>query len=234
MSLFLRQREPELREYMDDPHCDLGKLYATYRQFAQINWLVSGWRGLYRCYLRPRLAASEGPLRLLDIGCGGADIAMSLIRWAASDGYALEVVGLEPEERAIAYLRQLELPADLQICHATSHDLATAGERFDVVISNHLVHHLSPEELADMLADCEQLSRDLVLFNDLRRSSLGYALFAVFAPLLFHGSFIAPDGRRSLRRSFTVSELQDKVRPGWQVQRRRNFHLLLVREVDHA
>ena len=55
MSLFLSERDPELREYMDDPDCNLDLLHATYRQFKTVNRLIGGWNRIYKSYIRPAL-----------------------------------------------------------------------------------------------------------------------------------------------------------------------------------
>ncbi|MGA7206153.1 MAG: methyltransferase, partial [Specibacter sp.] len=70
---------------MDKPDCDPAKLERTYAQFPLINAAVSGWRGTYVSSIRPLLSATV-ETRLLDIGCGGGDVARALARWAVLDG----------------------------------------------------------------------------------------------------------------------------------------------------
>lgn len=136
----LREREARLLELMDDPECDLRRLESTYRLFGPVNRAVSGWRGLYRDRIRPLLDTSR-PFRLLDLGSGGGDIARSLAGWARRDGLALEVTAADPDERAYAFASAVPHPG-VELRRAWASELADAGERFDLVVSNHVLHHL--------------------------------------------------------------------------------------------
>ena len=55
----MRVREEDLRELMDDPHCDERTLLRTVRRFGLVNRAVSGWGTIYRSRLRPYLRAGE-------------------------------------------------------------------------------------------------------------------------------------------------------------------------------
>ncbi len=98
----LGARDTHAIEEMDRPDCDPDRLDRTYRQFALVNRVLSGWHGLYRSRVRPLLSAT-GPATLLDIGCGGGDLALLFARWAAADGIDLRVTGIDPDERAYRF-----------------------------------------------------------------------------------------------------------------------------------
>ena len=223
----LARRETTAVELMDDPHCDPVLLARTYAQFAVVNRLVSGWRRLYVSALRPVLAASDRPT-LLDVGFGGGDIPRALAAWARRDGLDLAVTAIDPDPRATAHVRRR--PAGgVEFRSATSGDLVAEGRRFDVVVSNHLLHHLGPDAVQRVLADSELLARRLALHNDLRRSALAYGAYALVTRPLARSSFLHDDGLLSIRRSYRPHELAD-VRPGWTVSAAPPFRLLLRHE----
>ena len=201
----LAHRETDRPELMDDPHCDPVRLERTYRQFAVVNRLLSGWRQLYRSRIRPRLRASR-PTTLLDIGFGAGDIPRALAGWARRDGLALQITAIDPDARAIEHVRDRPA-AGVRFEQAGSADLVARGERFDLVTSNHLLHHLDADSLGRLLADSEALSRGLVLHNDLERLPLGYGVYAVATLPLRSGSFLHDDGLLSIRRSHRRHEL---------------------------
>lgn len=230
----LAQRDRDLRELMDDPDCDPDALRRTYGQFGLVNRLVAGWRRRYRRDLRPLLSAGRGTT-LLDVGCGAGDVACALARWAARDGLRLDVTAVDPDPRAYAYAVESggATPAVTFRC-CSSGDLVAEGRRFDVVISNHVLHHLTEDELAALLTESTGLARRLVLHSDLTRSPVAYAAYGLLSRAAGPGSFLRADGLRSLRRSYRPAELAAIVPAGWQVRRAFPFRLLLRRDVVHG
>jgi 2-polyprenyl-3-methyl-5-hydroxy-6-metoxy-1,4-benzoquinol methylase len=222
----LRDRAVDAVELMDDPHCDPRALELTYRNFRWVNAVVSGLRHTYRTHIRPRLSSTR-PHALLDIGSGGGDVARSLARWAARDGLLLTVTAIDPDARAHAYATGRPAVPGLEFRRAHSGDLVAAGERFDTVLSNHVLHHLGPADLGALLADSERLCRGVVLHGDIERATLAYAGFSVGTWPFFRGSFIRADGLTSIRRSFTFTELAAVAPPGWTVHRERPYRLVL-------
>jgi 2-polyprenyl-3-methyl-5-hydroxy-6-metoxy-1,4-benzoquinol methylase len=226
---FLANRDTAALEEMDRPDCDPQRLERTYAQFGLVNAAVSGWRRIYHRDLRPRFAGN-GTTTLLDIGCGGGDVARSLGRWAARDGLDLKITATDPDRRALAFaLAQPPVPG-LEFRHAFSSELVAEGFTADLVISNHVLHHLPGPALQELMADSEALATRFAVHNDLQRSAAAYAFFSAGTLPFFHRSFIRADGLTSLRRSYTTAELAQVARPGWLVRRTAPFRNLLVLE----
>jgi len=209
---------------MDDPDCDAETLERTYERFRLVNVVVSNQRAVYRRWIRPVLSPTE-TRRVLDIGTGGADVPRALLAWARADGLRLEVTAIDPDPRALDWaLRQPPEPG-LVLRRASSRELADAGERFDVVTSNHVLHHLDGREFGALLADSERLAADggIAVHADIERTRLGYVGFAVgtlpFERNLLAGSYIRADGLTSIRRSHTEAELASMLPSGWRVRR---------------
>ena len=225
MSVDLTDRAVDARELMDDPHADEYLLGRTYERFPLVNAVVSRWRSVYRREIRPR--AREKPLRILDVGAGGGDVSRSIAAWAHRDALSVSVTALDADPRAIRWARSRGDGAAgdaVEYRCAYTSELADAGERFDVVISNHLLHHLSADELTVVLEDCVGLVDDgIVIHRDIERSRFAYRAFAAatwpFAGNLLADSFIRADGLTSIRRAYTAGELASAVPVGWQVRR---------------
>ena len=225
----LAERDSALAELMDDPACDPVRLRRTLDRFRVVNRAVSCWDRVYRTLLRPELAAAGGPVRILDIGCGSGDVLRRLVRLAGRDGFEVSGVGIDPDPRAFEAARAAGGERELVFRTAHSSDLVAAGERFDVVISNHLLHHLDAAALGAVLADSEALAERVSAHSDIARGRIAYAAFAVAALPLAPGSFIRVDGLRSIRRSYTPAELAAALPSGWTVERPGRFRLLAVR-----
>ncbi len=224
----LRERADDAVEIMDDPASDPDTLRRTYEQFRYVNAVVSGWPTTYRREIRPRLSETQ-PSTLLDIGSGGGDVARALARWADRDGLLLTVTAIDPDARAHEFATSQPPTAGLTFRRALSSDLVAEDARFDYVVSNHVLHHLSAQELGGLLFDSERLSRGggRVLHADIERSVPAYLGFGVGTWPFFRGSFIRADGLTSIRRSYTAAELRAVVPPGWWVTREVPSRLLL-------
>lgn len=223
-------REETILEEMDRADCDPVLLRRTYAQFPLVNAFVSGWGGLYRELIRPALPTHRRA-GILDIGCGGGDITAALAQRARRDGFDVRVTGIDPDERAHRYAATAHSHRGdprLEFRRATSADLVAAGETFDVVVSNHVLHHLGEAELDGLLADSVALARGVAVHSDILRSRAALLLFGAATLPLARTSFIRRDGLTSIRRSYRPEELQAVVPPAWRVVRRRPFRNLLV------
>jgi 2-polyprenyl-3-methyl-5-hydroxy-6-metoxy-1,4-benzoquinol methylase len=228
VSLDLRSRDTVVQELMDDAGCDASALHRTYARFAAVNRLVSGWHRTYRTQIRPLLSADR-PTTLLDIGFGGGDLPRALRRWAVRDGLDLTVDAIDPDPRAVAFVSARPATPGVRFRQAGSAELAEAGERYDLVTSNHLLHHLDAAGLQQLLADSERLARRLVLHSDLRRSRAAYLAWAAASWPTARDSFLFTDGLLSIRRSYRPAELAAAAPPGWRVRAQAPFRLLLTR-----
>ena len=227
----LATRAEDLRELMDDPDCDPDRLRRTLERFTLVNRLVAAWGTVYRERVRPALAAAPGPVRLLDIGCGGGDVLRGLVARARADGFDVSGVGIDPDDRSLAVARAADPLRGVEYRLIDSTRLADTGERFDVVLSSHVMHHLTPGALRSVLEDSGRLATRLALHSDIARSRLAYAAYAVGITPLAPGSFLRTDGLRSIRRSWTPAELTELVPDGWLVERPAPFRLLALRDL---
>ena len=220
-------RDADVAELMDDPACDPRRLAATLRRFHTVNRLVSGWGGVYRSRLRPHLASLGRPARVLDLGCGGGDLIVRLARLAVHDGLDVEWIGADPDWRAIAVAQERRAPGVSFRC-ADAATLRAEGARFDAVLSNHVLHHLSDGELRTFADESLALSDGIVVHSDILRSRLAYGLYTVGVTPFAPGTFLRTDGLRSIRRSYRADELARALGRPWHVTAAWPFRILAV------
>jgi 2-polyprenyl-3-methyl-5-hydroxy-6-metoxy-1,4-benzoquinol methylase len=231
-------REAHLVEWMDLPDCDPQKLERTFRAFEVVNRWIGRWGTLARQYVLPLLweHARQGrtePFRILDVGAGGGDVLRRLQGFVRDVPIPVALVGVDPDPRAMSLANILSDGVDPPIrwLECRAEDLLRQGERFHLVISNHVLHHLNDSEVPPFLKTLEDLALERVLVTDIRRSRLGYIGFAAASRVLFPGTFISVDGLLSIRRSFRPSELLPLVPEGWSVGTLAPYRLVLLRDV---
>jgi len=239
MSPALTARDVGARELMDDPRADARMLARTYGRFALVNALVSRPGTLYRRDIRPRAARSRR-LRILDVGAGGGDLCRMLAGRLRHDGLEADITALDVDERAIRWASAHDRGAGIRYRRALTTELVAEGETYDIVLSNHVLHHLDDAELRIVLDDSRHLVAPggLVSHHDIARSRGAHALFAAATwPLsgtVLADSFIRVDGLISIRRSYTVAELRTIAPNGWTVRGGVPSRLELRWEGHHA
>lgn len=224
----LSTRDLALLELMDDPDCDPGRLRATLRRFGTINRLVSGWGAVYRDRLSPFLASLGRPARVLDLGCGAGDLVARLAALAERDGLEVEWIGADPDARALEVAVARPVRPQISYVRADAATLLGDGERYDAVVSNHVLHHLRGDALPAFIDESAALASGIVLHNDIARSQLAYSLYAVGITPFAPGTFLRTDGLRSIRRSYRPDELRPLLGPQWGVESPAPFRLLTV------
>lgn len=221
------RRATHLAERMDDPSCDPALLARTYEQFSVLNQLVSGWWSAWRQVIGPAVrqaVALRGRAEIVDVGAGGGDLARRFAAWSADAGLPVEVVGIDPDERALAYARERQRPPNVRFERHDLHDLAERGVRADVVVSNHVLHHLPQTELGAFLTASRTVARRAVLHNDLYRTRWALPAFGLLS-LPFRGSLVREDGFISIRRAWRPEELTGILPNGLDVRRDGAFRL---------
>ncbi|MFD2530839.1 methyltransferase domain-containing protein [Gracilimonas halophila] len=229
MSSFLSKRTPSLVEHMDRDDCNPVLLKNTYKQFPVINRLLSQWHRVYKNEILP-FVKQHRTYSLLDIGFGGGDIPIKLAQWAKRDGIQLNITAIDTDRRAYEFATSKYPEGLVTWKHVSTKVLSQKKQKFDFVISNHLLHHLQDGEILTLLKEAKSLSTGKIIFSDIERSKTGYALFNVFSRVFFRHSFITKDGLISIRRSFTREELTNIVPADWKVKRMFPFRLLLIHE----
>lgn len=225
-------RAADLRELMDAPNVDVDTLHHTYDRFRLVNRWVARWESTYAEHIRPLFKPGQ-TIRILDVGCGAGDVALYLRKRCLRDGFIPEITLIDPSEHAESYFNTHPLPSDVRYMRTTSSQLVASGAQFDLVISNHLLHHLQESEVVHVLGDSLRLAKRRVIFSDLDRNVIAWFFFSIFAWPVSFGTFIHTDGLRSIRRSYLRQEVIDLLPGGWSVHRQFPFRLLVMRDADY-
>jgi SAM-dependent methyltransferase len=184
---------------------------------------VNRWLGTYRRLMkavRPFLESSPAP-RLLDVGCGSADIPDRIRR---SFPRPLLAVGVDIK---LLHLRQA--PPAVRRVVADVKALPFPSGAFDVVLASHFLHHFDGAETAAVLRRLYDLARRALVVDDIRRARVPYVFARSLFPFLLRSRVSVADGALSIRRAFTVRELASAfAEAGIPVRIRRAFPYRLV------
>lgn len=195
------------REYMDDhtpPQPILDEVY----------WFLGGigrWLGGNRATLRrfEQLSSGWAPgasISVLDIACGGADLARALQSWGTARGFDVRVTALDISVLTLDSARRRGETGDQPryVC-ADVHAAPFQDGAFDYVICAVFFHHLTDDEVVRTLHAFDRVARRGIVVNDLIRRWRLYAWSWLFTRPF--NAVLRTDGPLSVRRAFRPSEL---------------------------
>jgi hypothetical protein len=151
-------------------------------------------------------------IRIIDWGTGGADIPRAIVRWGRLNGFAMEVVGVDNNPVVAAYARDAcrDYPEIRIVCAAVDDELS--GPSFDYAISSLTLHHLTDDQIVELLKKSDRLTTRGMIMNDLKRSARAWAWIWTLSRLGRAHPIVQNDGPLSVQRAFTPPELRNLAR----------------------
>ena len=209
-----RASPAELPELMDEPGCDADRLRGALDALARTNVLFGGHRLVWRGVRRALGGVEPGPLRILDVGTGAADIPLRLDRRLRGEGWSPRFVlaDLHATTLRIARERIREHRGDaagrFRLVRLDGPALPFVDGSFDLVLCANMLHHLERRGAARLLGEAGRVAALGWIVSDLRRSRLALGLVRLVAATLWRREpFPRRDGPVSIRRAFTPPEM---------------------------
>lgn len=181
------------------------ELYArVLADLSRINGLTMAPRPTLRFLDRVRArGVGTRPWRILDVGFGAGDMLARISQWGEKRGVALELAGvdLNRKSEAVAAVRLGERARLI-----TGDYRSLAGQRWDIIISSLVTHHMTPAQRTEFLRFMEAEAGCGWLVNDLHRRRLPFAGYPLLATLARVDPIVRRDGQLSVGRSFRRAE----------------------------
>lgn len=193
-------------ELLDAPDLDPIELAGNLRDLTRLNRLPGG--------ASASIAAIEALLggvqaaSILDVGTGAGDLPAHFARHARRQGWRWRVIALDNRAEVLHHAAPVVGDdVDIALIRGEAADLPLEDASVDVVHSSLLLHHFAPEEAVAVLAEMRRVARRGVVVNDLRRGLLPFLLTAPLVLALGRAAMTRHDGLVSLRRAYTLREL---------------------------
>jgi SAM-dependent methyltransferase len=196
------------RELLDGSTLDPRDLAVNLRELALLNRLPGGVGASLAAI--SALADGRRDLAVLDAGSGGGDLALAMARHgrrgAAAARWRVTALDSSADVLALAAERVAADP-DVRLEQGNVLALPFGDGSFDVAHASLLLHHLDPDQGANALLELRRVARLGVVINDLRRGWLAYVVTALTVWGLCRGRYTRHDGPASVRRAYTLHEL---------------------------
>jgi len=200
-------RDADARERMDGPlaPADLG---ATLDDLDRLN----AWFGGYALSLRRirRVAAALPPrvrLRVIDVGGGRGDLAVTIVRWARRARRPVRVIVVDSDAATLALARRRTAAyPEIAVVQADAGALPLRDASAEVAHAALTLHHLDGDTAVACLAQMAAAA-PTVIVNDLLRTPLTLALVWLTTRVLRLHPVSRHDGPVSVRRAWSPDEL---------------------------
>ena len=201
-----RVRQPEI---MDQPELQDSLHREALDVLRLANSLSLTTRTLWRPIRKIAATIKDRPIRILDVACGGGDVACRLALTAKKRGIPAEVHGADISETALQHSRDVAKPYGVAV-EFFQLDLVNDAmpDDFDVIVNTLFMHHLDEDDIVTLLAKMSAATRQLVLVNDILRSRFGYFLAYYVPRLISRSPVVHIDGPISIQAAFTVEEFR--------------------------
>lgn len=204
-----RSRETE---WLDRPNLDPEELRSVLRDLARFNGAMLGHFPVLR-WLRKAVtrAAQNGPLSLLDVGCGYGDLLRAIRRWADRHGITIALRGVDINAQAVRSARNATDPG-----YAIDYQVADifrlqSTEPVDLIVSSLFTHHLTNDEIVNFFAWMERTASNGWLICDLQRHPVPHFFIGIAGRLSPLHPVVFRDGQISVRRALTRPEWEERL-----------------------
>ena len=147
---------------------------------------------------------------VLDLACGGGDIAIRLATRARRLNIPMTIHGCDISPTALQVARAASERAghsEMEFFHHNAlRDPLPQG--YDVIMCSLFLHHLAEDEARLVITAMATAARRAILIDDLLRTRLGYALCWIGCRILTLSPIVHVDGPLSVQGAFTVPEVQ--------------------------
>ena len=208
MQFTFRSKE---KEYLDNNIIAAGDLYQTLTELNVINTYLGGYKASLQG-LSDILKIKQPIRTILDIGFGGGDSIKLFSKFALKNQLKLFFYGVDLKSDCIKYASDnlSALPNKKLICDDYRNITAELLGQIDIIHCSLFLHHLTDDEIIDLLKFCKE-HNCILLANDLHRNPLAYYSIKFLTTLFSKSWMVKNDACLSVRRAFKKTELESML-----------------------
>lgn len=223
-------------EWMERPETSASDLEEALQDIRWVNRFLGGTSALLWGLTRLWSRCPVTPLRVLDLGCGSADIPLAIVDWALPRNIDIRITAVDIHPVAVGHARRLcQTCPQITVMQGDALNLPF-NHPFDITISSMFMHHLSDPEIPRLVAAMARMSEIGFVINDLERHPTAYHAIDWLGKLARKGRIFRHDAPLSVRRGFTRPELirhlenADLEEQGyrWAIHRKFPFRFLVT------
>jgi len=204
----VKSRRTDLVELMDDPHVDAAQLAVSLRFIRRVNKYLGGTRAILS-HLKPWSRRWSGPVSIVDIATGSADIPLAITRWAARHNKPVHITAIDIHQTTLAHAADFlraNHAQNITLLRTSAFDLPFADRSVDYATTSMFLHHLADDQALAVIREMLRISRRGIIINDLLRSPQAYVGICLATLLADH--IDKHDARVSVKKAWSRPEVK--------------------------
>lgn len=227
MNLRARSNQKELLDGDDIPFADISQ---NMRELDLINHRLGGHRTTLRGFRN--LVGQRKSLHVCEIGSGGGDNLLVLLRWCKTNSVEVHFTGIDINPHCTAFARTRKLLEPVTTWLTDDYRNIRFERPPDIIFSSLFCHHFTDNELVDQLRWMQQTATVGFFINDLHRHPAAYYAISVVTWLFSRSYLVKNDAPLSVARGFIKKELRALLTrasiTGYTIQHRWAFRYLIT------
>jgi ubiquinone/menaquinone biosynthesis C-methylase UbiE len=217
---------------MDAPVIPKKLLIRNLQELDFLNRTLGGHAGTLQG-IKQLVRLKDKQYHIADLGCGSGDTLKHIARWARMKGYNVKLTGIDINEDAIAFMEQkCRGYSEITGVKTDYRTFLESAEDIDIIHCSLFCHHLTDNELTELVRLLKSRVRVGFIINDLQRTRLAWFAVRIFTTVLNGSELSRHDGPLSVLRGFTEEELAALMNRenvlNYSIRRKWAFRYLLI------
>ncbi|RXR32613.1 methyltransferase domain-containing protein [Flavobacterium piscinae] len=198
-------------ELMDDFSMEGSELSSALQTIATINQKLGGNKLTLNGVKELLKSVDKSqPISICDVGCGNGDMLREIAKFGLSNGYNLNLIGIDANAFTIKEAIKLSYEysnikyIQENILHKQKNQVI-----YDITLFTLTLHHFNNNEINLILQDYLAKSKLGLVINDLHRIAIAYHLFQLICFIFQLREMPKKDGLLSILKGFKKDEIID-------------------------
>jgi 2-polyprenyl-3-methyl-5-hydroxy-6-metoxy-1,4-benzoquinol methylase len=196
------------KELLDAEFIPDDDLFQNLRELHRINTLLGGYDISLRAL--KRLLKNKKTYSLVDIGCGGGDMAKEIFQWNKKHNVQAKLYGIDLKQTCVDYAQTNNPVSEITFICDDYRNIDKHMKQVDFIHACLFCHHLMEDDIVGLIQFAKKSQATLII-NDLERN--WFAHYAIrFLTRLFSKSYLVKnDAPLSVLRGFKKREWEQLI-----------------------
>lgn len=198
-------------ELMDDFSMGGSELSSALQTIATINQKLGGNKLTLNGVKELLKSVNKSqPISICDVGCGNGDMLREIAKFGLSNGYNLNLIGIDAN--AFTIKEALKLSNEYSNIKYIQENILHKQKNqviYDITLFTLTLHHFNNNEINLILQEYLAKSKLGMVINDLHRSAIAYHLFQLVCFVFQLRKMPKKDGLLSILKGFKKDEIID-------------------------